>query len=59
METHTVDKILIAIPAYNEAATITEVINDVHTVMPHATIVVIDDGSADNTGFETSRIKIG
>ncbi len=40
---------LIAIPALNEAATIGLVIDEVRTVLPHADILVIDDGSTDQT----------
>lgn len=49
METQNIDKILIAIPAYNESETIVNVIEEVNNTMPEATIIVIDDGSTDNT----------
>ncbi|KUO64409.1 MAG: glycosyl transferase family 2 [Gracilibacter sp. BRH_c7a] len=42
-------KIAIIIPAYNEADTIGQVIQSVQQVLPESTVVVIDDGSADNT----------
>jgi glycosyltransferase involved in cell wall biosynthesis len=42
-------KILVIIPAYNEADSIGEVISQVRTSVPEADIVVIDDGSTDAT----------
>lgn len=41
--------LLIAIPALNEERSISRVISDVKIHMPKATILVIDDGSIDNT----------
>jgi len=43
-------KVLVIIPAYNEAASIAEVIGDIHTHYPSADVLVVDDGSSDNTG---------
>jgi hypothetical protein len=41
---------LIAIvPAFNEASNIANVVNDISRTMPGTTVVVIDDGSRDNT----------
>ena len=42
-------KILIIIPAYNEEKNIGSVINDIKNNLPSADIVVINDGSTDNT----------
>jgi glycosyltransferase involved in cell wall biosynthesis len=42
-------KILVIIPAYNEADSIGGVISRVRTSMPEADVVVIDDGSTDAT----------
>lgn len=42
--------ILVAIPALNEASTIAAVIREVRAAVPHADIVVVDDGSVDPTG---------
>ena len=42
-------KILIIIPAYNEEATLGAVIDDVHKALPDATVLVVNDGSLDNT----------
>jgi len=43
-------KVLVIIPAHNEAASIAGVIDDIHAGYPGADIVVIDDGSSDKTG---------
>lgn len=43
------DPTTIVIPAYNEERTIAEVIRGVHSVVPEAGILVIDDGSTDAT----------
>ena len=40
---------LVAIPALNEASTIGAVISDVRRVVPEAQILVVDDGSTDDT----------
>jgi glycosyltransferase involved in cell wall biosynthesis len=42
-------KCLVIVPAYNESASIAHVINDLRQHLPHADILVIDDGSTDNT----------
>jgi len=43
------EKVLVIIPAYNEASGIAGVINGIKRVMPNADIAVIDDGSKDLT----------
>jgi hypothetical protein len=43
------EKVIIIIPAYNEAANIQKVIHGVKMVVPYADIVVINDGSNDAT----------
>jgi len=43
------DKLIIIIPAFNEAQGIAKVIEDVHASFSQAEIVVVDDGSKDNT----------
>lgn len=43
------NKILIIIPAYNEATKISEVFDLVRTVVPQADILVVNDGSSDRT----------
>lgn len=42
-------KTLIIIPAYNEEGSIVRVIRDINTHAPEADIVVVNDGSTDNT----------
>lgn len=44
--------LLIVIPAYNEAGRVGDVIRDVHSVLPDAEVLVVDDGSADTTAAE-------
>ena len=39
----------IVIPCYNERGTIAEIIQRVHTIVPEAEIVVVDDGSTDGS----------
>ena len=41
---------MIAIPAWNESGSVAEVVSQVRSVLPNATVVVVDDGSMDNTG---------
>lgn len=43
------DRTLIVIPAYNEAQRIGAVIADVSHALPEADVLVVDDGSSDNT----------
>ncbi len=42
-------RILVIIPAYNEEATIVSVIADIRAAVPECGIVVVDDGSSDQT----------
>lgn len=42
-------RVLVFIPAYNEEQCIRQVVLDVRGVLPEADILVVDDGSADNT----------
>tara|TARA_R110001592_G_scaffold229543_1_gene486218 strand:- start:1169 stop:1897 length:729 start_codon:yes stop_codon:yes gene_type:complete len=44
-----VSRILVIIPAYNEEATIVPVVKSIRTAVPECDIVVVDDGSRDNT----------
>ncbi len=41
---------LAVVPAYNEAATVDEVVRELRDRAPHVDILVIDDGSTDHTG---------
>lgn len=43
------DKIMILIPAYNEEGAVHQVVREVHSILPQADIVVVDDGSTDHT----------
>ena len=42
--------LVVAIPALNEEPTVGEVVARVREVVPHALVVVVDDGSTDQTG---------
>jgi glycosyltransferase involved in cell wall biosynthesis len=42
-------RILVLIPAYNEGARIADVVQNVHRVVPDYDILVVNDGSRDNT----------
>ena len=44
----------IVLPAFNEASTIGELIARVRAVMPHTPIVVVDDGSTDDTADQAA-----
>lgn len=44
--------LLIVIPAYNEFGRVGKVIDDVHGALPGVDVVVIDDGSTDDTAIE-------
>ena len=46
------ERLLIFIPAYNEQAAIRGVVNGAREVRPEADVLVIDDGSLDNTAEE-------
>jgi len=49
-DTHMDDKILVLLPAFNEAPRIGGLVTRIRAMMPHADIVVVDDGSTDGTG---------
>lgn len=48
------ERLLILIPAYNEEGAIRQVVRSVKQTVPQADVLVIDDGSADNTTQEAS-----
>jgi glycosyltransferase involved in cell wall biosynthesis len=50
MGTETIPRIAIIIPCLNEEATIASVVEKFRTVLPDATVCVIDNGSTDATG---------
>jgi glycosyltransferase involved in cell wall biosynthesis len=43
-------RVLVIIPAFNEAANITQVITSLHAEFPAADLLVVNDGSSDQTG---------
>ena len=47
--------LLIIIPAFNESGRVGAVVHDVATVLPEADVLVVNDGSADDTAAEASR----
>jgi glycosyltransferase involved in cell wall biosynthesis len=49
------DRILIVIPAYNEAGRVGAVVEDVRRTLPAADVVVVDDGSSDGTASEAAH----
>jgi glycosyltransferase involved in cell wall biosynthesis len=56
-----VQKVLVIIPAYNEAANIADVITSVKEEYPEFDILVVNDGSIDNTGKiaeSTNKAKV-
>jgi glycosyltransferase involved in cell wall biosynthesis len=46
------ERLLIAIPAYNESGRVGDVVRDVRDVLPGADILVVNDGSVDTTAEE-------
>lgn len=48
-------KILVIIPAYNEQESVGKVVEEVHTYLPQADILVVNDGSTDLTS-EKARV---
>lgn len=46
------ERLLVLIPAYNEQAEIRQVVSSVRNTIPHADVLVVDDGSMDNTAQE-------
>ncbi len=53
--TDRVERVLIAIPAYNESGRVGAVVRDVRSVLPEADVLVVDDGSADATAAEAAE----
>ena len=48
-------KILVVIPAYNEAETVASVVAEVRASVPGATVLVVSDGSTDETGARAAE----
>jgi glycosyltransferase involved in cell wall biosynthesis len=51
-------RVLAAIPAYNEAATIEQVVRRVRASLPDFDLLVINDGSTDGTGETLDRVGV-
>lgn len=49
------ERLLVVIPAYNEAARVGDVVRDVRGALPSVDVLVVDDGSIDETGREAAR----
>src|SRR5690554_6621995 len=45
----TLDRTLVVMPALNESASVGSVIAEVRAALPHVTVLVVDDGSTDDT----------
>jgi len=52
------NRCLIAIPAYNEEATIEKVVHRVHASLPDFDLLIVNDGSKDTTGLILNRLGI-
>lgn len=52
---HNTARVLIIVPAFNEARSIHKLVREVQTEHPHYTILVINDGSADHTAAEAQK----
>ncbi len=50
------ERVLVAIPTYNEAANIAGMVERVRTATPDVDVLVIDDGSPDGTGAIATRL---
>lgn len=53
----TPQKILVIVPAYNEAGNIGRTVTEIRQRQPHVDILVVDDGSTDETGAEAESAK--
>jgi hypothetical protein len=48
-------KILVILPAFNEEATVADVVNSVFAEEPNADVIVVDDGSSDKTALRAKE----
>jgi len=51
--------VAVVIPAYQAAATITDVVSRAHRAVPEAIVYVVDDGSSDGTGAKAEKMLAG
>jgi glycosyltransferase involved in cell wall biosynthesis len=51
-------RVLVAIPAYNEAPTVGQVVERVRCALPEADVLVVDDGSVDGTAAVLRDLRI-
>lgn len=51
-------RVLVAIPAYNEAATLGEVISRVRAAAPEFDLLIVNDGSQDNSGEILKQMQV-
>lgn len=51
-------KLLVIIPAFNEASIIGSVITSVHKTLPDAEILIVDDGSSDATSEQAKKHNV-
>lgn len=52
------DRVLVVIPAYNEAGTIEQVVRRVRTSLPNFDLLVVNDGSRDATGRILKQLDV-
>ena len=52
-------RVLVAIPTYNEAANVAEIVGRVRAAAPEVHVLVIDDGSPDGTGVIADGLAAG
>jgi glycosyltransferase involved in cell wall biosynthesis len=50
MSSSSAQRVLVAVPAYNEEATIDKIVSRIRESMPDFELLVVNDGSSDNTG---------
>ncbi len=50
------DRVLVAIPTYNEAQSVEKIVGRVRAAVPDAHVLVVDDGSPDGTGEIADRL---
>ena len=55
---HSKPRILVAIPAYNEEATIQRVVNTIREHLPGLDVLVVNDGSSDATGKVLRQLNV-